>query len=34
MNDAERCSLAVSQITGKKLTYKELTGKTTEPVVN
>jgi hypothetical protein len=28
MNDAERFSLAVSQITGKRLTYAELTGKT------
>jgi len=27
MNDAERFSLAVSQITGKRLTYAELTGK-------
>ena len=28
MNDAERFSLAVSQITGKRLTYKTLIGKT------
>ena len=27
MNDAERFALAVSQITGKRLTYAELTGK-------
>jgi transposase-like protein len=27
MNDSERFSLAVSQITGKRLTYAELTGK-------
>src|SRR5439155_8619500 len=27
MNDAERFSLAVSQIVGKRLTYKELIGK-------
>ena len=26
MNDAERFDLAVSQIVGKRLTYKELTG--------
>ena len=27
MNDSERFALAVSQITGKRLTYAELTGK-------
>ncbi|HEV2381758.1 MAG TPA: IS1595 family transposase [Terriglobia bacterium] len=30
MNDSERFSLAVSRIFGKRLTYKELTGKTQE----
>ena len=30
LNDADRFSLAVSQITGKRLTYKELTGKVGE----
>jgi len=30
MNDAERFSLAVSQITGRRLTYAELTGKVGE----
>ena len=35
MNDAERFGLAVSQITGKRLTYAELTGKVGEkPAVN
>ena len=35
MNDAERFSLAVSQITGRRLTYAELTGKVGEkPAVN
>ena len=36
MNDADRFSAAVSQIVGKRLTYKELTGKvgeTAEPTV-
>jgi hypothetical protein len=28
MNDSERFAIAVSQITGKRLTYAELTGKT------
>jgi hypothetical protein len=27
LNDADRFALAVSQIAGKRLTYKELTGK-------
>ncbi len=27
MNDADRFSLAVSQIVGKRLTYEQLTGK-------
>src|SRR5439155_11025970 len=30
LNDSERFSLAVSQIVGKRLTYKELTGKEVE----
>jgi len=30
MNDADRFSLAVSQIVGKRLTYKEVTGKVGE----
>ena len=30
LNDADRLSLAVSQITGKRLTYAELTGKVGE----
>ena len=30
MNDAERFDLAVSQIVGKRLTYKELTGREDE----
>ena len=30
LNDSERLSLAVSQIVGKRLTYKELTGKELE----
>lgn len=30
MNDADRFNLAVSQIVGKRLTYKQLTGKTLE----
>jgi hypothetical protein len=30
LNDADRFSLAVSQIAGKRLTYKELTGKVGE----
>jgi transposase-like protein len=35
MNDAERFSLAVSQITGRRLTYAELTGKVGQkPAVN
>ena len=34
MNDAERFSLAVSQITGKRLTYAELTGKMIEAPLN
>ncbi|MDP8983183.1 MAG: IS1595 family transposase [Acidobacteriota bacterium] len=34
MNDAERFSLAVSQITGKRLTYKALIGKTGEASLN
>src|SRR5207244_9333898 len=33
MNDADRFSLAVSQIVGKRLTYAELTGKTGETEV-
>ncbi len=32
MNDAERFDLAVRQIVGKRLTYKELTGKVGETV--
>lgn len=31
LNDADRFTLAVSQIAGKRLTYKELTGKTERP---
>lgn len=31
MNDADRFSLAVAQIVGKRLTYKELIGKTEQP---
>jgi len=31
MNDAERFTLALSQITGKRLTYEHLTGKDREP---
>lgn len=31
MNDAERFDLAVSQIVGKRLQYKELIGKANEP---
>jgi hypothetical protein len=30
MNDADRFSLALTQIIGKRLTYAELTGKTSE----
>jgi transposase-like protein len=30
MNDADRCSVVVSQIAGKRLTYSELTGKVLE----
>ena len=30
LNDADRFSLAVSQISGKRLTYAELTGKVGE----
>jgi hypothetical protein len=30
LNDGERFSIAVSQIVGKRITYKELTGKTPE----
>jgi transposase-like protein len=30
MNDADRFTLALSQVTSKRLTYKELTGKTTD----
>ena len=36
MNDADRFSMVVSQVAGKRLTYAELTGKvgeTTEPTV-
>jgi hypothetical protein len=31
MNDAERFASVVSEISGKRLTYAELTGKATEP---
>jgi hypothetical protein len=31
MNDADRFGLALSQIAGKRLTYKHLTGKEVEP---
>jgi transposase-like protein len=31
MNDSDRFDLAVSQIVGKRLTYKELTGREDEP---
>lgn len=33
MNDGDRFSLAVSQVTGKRLTYAELTGKVSETTV-
>jgi transposase-like protein len=32
MNDSERFTLALSQITGKRLTYEHLTGKDREPI--
>jgi hypothetical protein len=31
LNDADRFTLALSQITGKRLTYEHLTGKDREP---
>lgn len=32
MNDAGRFSLALSQVTGKRLTYAEVTGKVSETI--
>ena len=34
LNDGERFSIALSQVVGKRITYKELTGKTDEFLVN
>ena len=33
LDDADRFMLAVSQISGKRLTYAELTGKVAEPAI-
>jgi len=34
MNDADRFSAALSNVTGKRLTYAEVTGKVGETTVN